>query len=78
MTPPHLTRSGEGVLQFVLEDPGEKVWIWGFLVGEASRCEGTRMRAINILVEVVSNEDSFNLKLLREIVCGGEFDDVLM
>ena len=36
------------------------------------------MRAINILVEVVANEDSFNLKLPGEIVCRGEFDDVLM
>ena len=36
------------------------------------------MRAINIFVEVVANEDSFILKLQREVVCGGEFDDVLM
>ena len=36
------------------------------------------MRAINIFVEVVANEDSFILKLPREVVCGGEFDDVLM
>ena len=36
------------------------------------------MRAINLFVEVVANEDSFNLKLPREVVCGGEFDDVLM
>ena len=36
------------------------------------------MRAINKFVNVVANEDSFNPKLLGEIVCGGEFDDVLM
>ena len=36
------------------------------------------MRAINIFVEVSANEDSFNLKLLGEVICGGEFDDVLM
>ena len=36
------------------------------------------MRAINIFVEVIANEDSFLLKLPIEVVCGGEFDDVLM
>ena len=36
------------------------------------------MRAINIFVEVVANEDSFNLNLPREVACGGEFDDVLI
>ena len=36
------------------------------------------MRAINIFVEVVANEDSFNLKLLGEVVYGGELDDVFM
>ena len=36
------------------------------------------MRAINIFVEVVAYENSFNLKLPGEVVCGGEFDDVLM
>ena len=36
------------------------------------------MRVINIFVEDVANEDSFNLKLPGEVVCGGEFDDVLM
>ena len=36
------------------------------------------MRAINIFVEVIANEDSFNLKLPGEVVCGGEFDDVFM
>ena len=36
------------------------------------------MRAINIFVEVVANEDSFNLKLPEKVFCGGKFDDVLM
>ena len=36
------------------------------------------MRTINIFIEVIANEDSFNLELLLEVVCGGEFDDVLM
>ena len=36
------------------------------------------MRAINIFVEVIANEDSINLKLPREVVFRGEFDDVLM
>ena len=36
------------------------------------------MRAINIFVEFVANEDRLNLKLPEEVVCGGEFDDVLM
>ena len=36
------------------------------------------MRVINIFVEVVANEDSFNLKLLGKVFCGGKFDDVLM
>ena len=36
------------------------------------------MRAINIFVDVVANEDSFNMKLLGEVVCGREFDDVLI
>ena len=61
-----------------MADPGEKVRILGFFVGQASRGWGTRIRAINIFVEVLANEDSFNLKLLGEVVCGGEFDDVLM
>ena len=29
----------------------------------------TRVRAIDKFVEVVANEDSFNLKLLGEVVC---------
>ena len=36
------------------------------------------MRDINIFIEVVANGDSFNIKLPGEIVCRGEFDDVLM
>ena len=36
------------------------------------------MRAINIFIEVVPNEDSFNMKLLGDVVSGGDFDDVLM
>ena len=36
------------------------------------------MRAINIFVKVVPNEDSFNMKHVGEVVYGGEFDDVLM
>ena len=36
------------------------------------------MRAITIFVEVVAIEDSFNMKLPGDVVCGGEFDDVLM
>ena len=59
-------------------DSEEKVRIWGFLVDEASRGWGTRMRAIDIFVDVVANEDSFNMKLLGEVVCGREFDDVLI
>ena len=36
------------------------------------------MRVINTFVEVIANKDSFNMKLPREIVCGGEFDDILI
>ena len=36
------------------------------------------MRPINIFIEVVANKDNFNMKLQGEVVCGGEFDDVLM
>ena len=36
------------------------------------------MKGINIFVEVITNEDSFNLKLPGKLVCGGKFDDVLM
>ena len=36
------------------------------------------MRAINVFVEVIANEDSFNLKLSEHVVYEGEFDDVLM
>ena len=36
------------------------------------------MRAINIFVQVVAIKDRFNLKVPGEVVCGGEFDDVLM
>ena len=52
--------------------------MWGFLVGGASRGWGVRMRAMDMFIEVIANEDSFNMKLPREVVCGGEFDDVLM
>ena len=31
-----------------------------------------------MFVEVVGNEDNFNMKLLGEVVWGGEFDDVLI
>ena len=64
--------------QFVLSNPREKVWIWRLLVGGASRGRWTRVRAIDKSMEVVANKDSFNLKLLREVVCGFEFDNVLM
>ena len=36
------------------------------------------MRVIYIFLEVATNEDSFTLKFSGEVVCGGEFDDVLM
>ena len=36
------------------------------------------MRAINIFLEVIANEDSFNLKLPGEVVGESVFDDVLM
>ena len=36
------------------------------------------MRVIDIFAKLVANENSFYLKLLGEVVCGGEFDDVLM
>ena len=50
--------------QFVLSKPREKIWIRSFLVDESSRGWWTRVRAINKFVEVLANEDNFNLKLL--------------
>ena len=49
--------------QFVLSNPREKIRIWSVLVGRASRGWWTRVRAIDKFVEVIVNEDSFNLKL---------------
>ena len=36
------------------------------------------MRAFNIFLVVIANENSFNLKLLGEVVGESEFDDVLI
>ena len=55
--------------QFVLSNPMEKVWIWCVLVGGASHGWWTRVRAIDKFMEVVVDEDSFNMKLLGEVVC---------
>ena len=55
--------------QFVLSNSREKVWIWRVLVNGASRDQWTRVRAIDKFMEVKVNEDSFNLKLPREVVC---------
>ena len=55
--------------QFVLSNPREKVWIWSVVVGKASRGRWTRVRAIDKFMEVIAYEDSFNLKLLGEVVC---------
>ena len=40
-----------------------------FLVGGASHGRWTKVRAINKFMEVVADEDSFNTKLLGEVVC---------
>ena len=49
--------------QFILSNPREKIRIWSVLVGRASRGRWTRVRAIDKFVEVIANEDTFNLKL---------------
>ena len=49
--------------QFILANPREKILIWSVLVGRASRGRWTRVSAIDKFVEVIANEDSFNLKL---------------
>ena len=50
--------------QFVLLNPREKVWILCVLVGVVGRGRWARVRAIDKFMEIVTNEDSFNLKLL--------------
>ena len=55
--------------QFVLLNQREKVWIWHVMVGAASPGQWTRVRVIDKFIEVVADKDSFNLKLLREVVC---------
>ena len=49
--------------KFVLSNVREKIRICSVLVNGASRGQWTRVRAIDKFVEVVVNEDSFNLKL---------------
>ena len=39
---------------------------------------GGKDESYNMFVEIVGNEDNFNMKLLGEVVWGGEFDDVLI
>ena len=56
-------------VQFVLSNPREKVWILCVLVGGASHGRWTRVRAIDKFMEVVADEDNFNMKLLGEVVC---------
>ena len=55
--------------QFVLSNPREKVWIWRVLVGGANHGRWTKVRAIDKFMEVVADGDSFNMKLLGEVVC---------
>ena len=55
--------------QLDLSNPREKVWIWRVLVDGASRGWWTRVRAIDKFMEVLADEDSFNLKLSGGVVC---------
>ena len=55
--------------QFVLLNLREKLWIWRILIGEASCGRWTRVRSIDKFMEVIADEDSFNLNFPGEVVC---------